>query len=725
MISPSAFRLRDIAATIAVATLVAIIPGWHLGYQSPAAYGWFWLLNTLLFVAVWALFETFFWSERLHETIIRLGVLTFSTVALLGLALGALKRLTPGGYLIALVLLVAVLLPLRARDGRRRSSAASGTLQDSTPRGGFPPVAILLVPVLILMLCYGWSHPPVGYDSLTYHLFFPARWLQHHALEIIPTPFGDQAPAYAPSNGELLYLWMMTPFHGDLIARVGQFPAYVFCAVAIYGAAQRLQIPRMHASYVSAFFLLSKPIIDQAVGADVDIVFAATFVAALYFALTATATGARSDIVLWGLATGLCLGTKYLGATYAPLLLALVIAPRVRSKAMWLIPGVGLLAAPWYIRNWIVGGSPLYPVGLTFGGVQIAAGAWTREVSLNNWAHLTDIRLLPGLLRDGAFGRSLFYAWLPFALFGVMILVARRRWLPLALAIGLPFLMCMIYWYVLPFNDATDTRYLFPAVALLLLLAGPSFGIGQTIGWLLEIAVYAALIWLIAVDRDAIVPSRFIWLYGTLASVLGILWRRLVRNAALAVIAAVIACSATFLVSVRSCPGTGCPLVTVAAFERPALFAGWDWIERHATPARIAYSGNNVPYRLLGPHLENAVSYVNIDRHQTWQYHDYEHAARSSGSYAPPQRPNLPYFRRHANYDEWLVNLRRQQIEYLFVTTLSTLLDADYDRDPDGFPIEASWAEAHRQQFTRVYENPSVRIYSINQNFSTHGVPDR
>jgi len=141
------------------------------------------------------------------------------------------------------------------------------------------------------------------------------------------------------------------------------------------------------------------------------------------------------------------------------------------------------------------------------------------------------------------------------------------------------------------------------------------------------------------------------------------------------------------------------------------MFEGWEWIEQHAQGATIAYSGNNLPYRLLGRRFENHVYYVNIDRHLHWRYHDYERAVRRRIDYTPPQRPNPPYFRQLANLDEWVQSLKDLDVAYLFLTRLSPLMEDDYLRDAEGFPIEAAWAAAHPDVFTPVYDNPEVRIY--------------
>ncbi len=55
--------------------------------------------------------------------------------------------------------------------------------------------------VVAIVVGYGLIHSPLtAYDSLSYHLFLPARWLQEHGLSIIATPFSDEAQAYAPGE---------------------------------------------------------------------------------------------------------------------------------------------------------------------------------------------------------------------------------------------------------------------------------------------------------------------------------------------------------------------------------------------------------------------------------------------------------------------------------------------------------------------------------------------
>src|SRR5579862_3494076 len=155
--------------------------------------------------------------------------------------------------------------------------------------GEIPVAAIAMVAATLTFACaFAIRNAPFTlYDSVSYHLFFAARWVQERAIGIIPTPFSDVAQAYAPGNGELLLAWLMLPFHSDVLARMGQLPFAPIAALAVYGIARRLRQPPPQAVFPAAFFLLSRPIVEQAIGADVDLICAAFFLCAVYFLLAA------------------------------------------------------------------------------------------------------------------------------------------------------------------------------------------------------------------------------------------------------------------------------------------------------------------------------------------------------------------------------------------------------------------------------------------------------
>jgi hypothetical protein len=713
--SPILPPTREVAKVVWFVSLLLVVPGWHFGYHSPASYVMFWVLNTLLLLNAWILQAAFFPSDHLSDALLRIAVLATGLITMSELALGGSGFLTPLACAAFLGVLLWALVLLTPSERLIAPAAQTITLP------WLHPAALLVAPILVFVFCVGSTHPPVEYDSLTYHLFFPARWLQDHGLSIIPTPFGDQAPAYEPGNAELFFLWLMLPFHGDLLARVGQLPFYGLSAITLYAISRRLGSPPEHAVYAGGLFLAARPVVEQAVGANIDLMFTATFLTSVYFGLTASETGRRSDVFLWGISIGLCLGAKFLGLVYLPLLLPFAFASRVRRHSIWALPGLAALAAPWYLRNWIVAGSPIYPATLAFAGMTVAQGAYPRSVMNNSvWEHVSDPALLPGIVQQ-AFGAQLLAVWLPFALLGILALVMRRRWLPLAVTVVMPPLMVALFWWVVPYNNAFSARYLFPGVALAMLLAPFAFSLNERVAPLVHIGLCVALLWLLMMSRHPLVPGRFVLMYAGLAGLVAVEWRRLDRDAGAFLLSFGALCAVSFLGSVQICPNAGCGLLGVSQWDRPTLFAGWEWTEQHATHATIAYSGNNVPYRLLGSHFDNRVSYVNVDRHVEWRYHDYDQAERRRSDYRLPERPYPPYYRRQPFGAAWMANLRRLNVDYVFLTRLSVLLieaenlspAINYAHDEAGFPIEATWMDADPRMFALVFETPEVKIYAV------------
>ena len=171
---------------------------------------------------------------------------------------------------------------------------------------------MIVLPLLAFIVAVGLVQSPLTlYDSLSYHLVFPARWLQEHRLSIVPTPFSDPAQAYQPANGELFFLWLMLPFHGDLLARIGQLPFLLLGAASLYAIARRCGARAGHAAYAPLFFVLARPVVEQAVGADVDLVCAASFLASMHLGIVAIETDAPRDWALWGVSSASFLAAKY------------------------------------------------------------------------------------------------------------------------------------------------------------------------------------------------------------------------------------------------------------------------------------------------------------------------------------------------------------------------------------------------------------------------------
>jgi hypothetical protein len=179
--------------------------------------------------------------------------------------------------------------------------------------------------------------------------------------------------------------------------------------------------------------------VEQAVGADVDLICWSLFLTSLYLGLWAVETGSRRDWLLWGVSLGLYAGTKYVALVYAPVFLVVPVvwlwrrsrvegAGRGLRQMAWVIPGLAAFALPWYVRNWVAAGSPLYPASLSLAGFTIARGAFSRAAMLHSVFHTTDVRLLPVMLAH-AVGTTLTLCWAPCVLVGAWRMARQlRRW---------------------------------------------------------------------------------------------------------------------------------------------------------------------------------------------------------------------------------------------------------------------------------------------------------
>jgi len=727
-----------VASVCVVLAATHLIVGWRLGFHSLSAYIISWSFFAIVALPARRLARSLFPSSASCDLFIRTAVLSFAAIVFAGLTLGSVHLLATVPFL---CLFAAGL-------------AASRLFEVDHARDGEPtrlpiPIAGVLVPLLAFVVASGFLRSPLTlYDSLSYHLVFPARWLQESVLSIVPTPFSDPAQAYQPGNGELFFLWLMMPFHGDLLARIGQLPFLLLAGTALYAIARRSGVAPAHAAYAPLFLFLARPVVEQAVGADVDLVCAAMFLTSLYLGIAAIDSDRNRDWAMWGVSVGLYLGTKYLAIVYLLVLLLLPLVRGVRRKAIWALPGLALFGLPWYARNWIVAGSPLYPSSVKVFGVLVARGAFSREAMNNSVFHVTSLRLFPPIAAH-AFGAGYALIWLPSACLGIASLVARRKWWPAGFVALLPLLMCPLFWLALPDNG--DSRFLLPAVTVATLLPTFAFGSGRVRNACLHTAYLIAAVWLI-VGAQRQIPASLPWFMGDWLALDGVVapdslglfaacaamticaaWAAARLNVApmwavVAVCVGVVGLTVGWPFS-KSADSLG--LLTLSpTYVRAGTVAGWEWTTNHVVDSVIAYAGNNVPYPLFGEHLNNSVRYINIDRHADWRFHDYARARGKSGvlgvhSLAQPSGQLMPiprdsseasrprFERWEGDRDAWLANLRAAGVSQLFVTVLSAYELEFSWHDEGGFPIEDAWARADPNLFRLLYENGQVRVYSL------------
>ncbi len=220
--------------------------------------------------------------------------------------------------------------------------------------------AIMLLLALVIALA-----PPAHWDSLTYHLVAPQRYLEASAIRAQP----DNFYLGLSENVEMLFGLVIGAFGRDTAAAPVHFGIGVLALLATAGLARRFA--GKSAGWWAALLLLSAYNLWALFGwAYVDL---ATM---LYGALALVALTAWREnpsdawLVVIGAIVGLAVGVKYAAGMIgvAAGLVILIQQPR-RVLRNGLIVGVTALIvfAPWAIKGIALYGNPIYP--FAFGGL--------------------------------------------------------------------------------------------------------------------------------------------------------------------------------------------------------------------------------------------------------------------------------------------------------------------------------------------------------------------
>jgi hypothetical protein len=174
-----------------------------------------------------------------------------------------------------------------------------------------------------------------------------------------------------PANNELVGLWLVAPFSGDFFISPVNFPSVLLMAAATLEFARLLGLSQTFRHLAALAVVSTNPMLRQLVCAENDITVAAMFVAVLCYAVRFARDGRQADLLLGAASLGLLAGVKFYALGYAAVawtsavLLTRLIRGRrcaIRLALIWII-GAVTLSGYWYLRNTLITGSPVYPVG--------------------------------------------------------------------------------------------------------------------------------------------------------------------------------------------------------------------------------------------------------------------------------------------------------------------------------------------------------------------------
>ena len=226
------------------------------------------------------------------------------------------------------------------------------------------PAAIVLG--LLLVTAVGGLALPMGdmnSDALAYHYPGPKVWLRHGVIR----PLADESLTYFPVVMETQFAALMS-LGGE--RGPGFFSVTAFCSLLLMtvSLARRLKLDATATWWVLAILATMPAAYRGTYDGYIDAVFAGFVLAAARLAFDSEET---KDYLLFGIFCGITMGAKYtgllawMGLIFCSLLISLVSCKHEKKlllKNLALACAVAILvAAPCYLRNWILYGSPIYP----------------------------------------------------------------------------------------------------------------------------------------------------------------------------------------------------------------------------------------------------------------------------------------------------------------------------------------------------------------------------
>jgi 4-amino-4-deoxy-L-arabinose transferase-like glycosyltransferase len=297
------------------------------------------------------------------------GLLVLSHVLFALIELGAVTR----G---ALWFLLAVLAALSADEARRwdrdRIAAVAARVR---PRNVLEWAFLAAGAAYAAWMTALATLPPLGYDSLVYHLEIPRQTLAQGGRPYLP----DNIYAFFPQLAENLFLFGLG-LGGEIAAKLFHSVFGALLGLSVYGFA-RVHVERGWACLAATIFLTVPSVMQSFTWAYVDL----TFTLYAFLALIALLRYVEREETVWAVAAGVMAGgawsTKFTGLQLL-LLLGLVLlvghaAARRRTipwRAATIVIVAALIFLPYPLRNWNSTGWPLYPLSL---------GGTTLEQDLN------------------------------------------------------------------------------------------------------------------------------------------------------------------------------------------------------------------------------------------------------------------------------------------------------------------------------------------------------
>jgi hypothetical protein len=242
---------------------------------------------------------------------------------------------------------------------------------------------------------------------LWYHLPIIGYILQSGAIEEIANhSFIDQFINIFPKNIELFFLWNMIFLKSSTIVDLSQLLFAIMGIAVVFSICRNMGIKQQSSLYAGLLFFFTPIIILQSTTNYVDVAITVLFLSALNFLIPfdeiekkalRVATHRKYRLLLAGLSAGLLLGSKGSGPLFLVILTSVVFGQELRRHSTcmntnfyksavlkhavkhttkyFILPAL-LVGGYWYGKNWVIYGSPVYPMNISFLGFTLFKGLY-------------------------------------------------------------------------------------------------------------------------------------------------------------------------------------------------------------------------------------------------------------------------------------------------------------------------------------------------------------
>ncbi len=274
----------------------------------------------------------------------------------------------------------------------------------------------------------GYLFPSYTWDAVWYHLPMVGYIMQSGAIQENSTPsFIDLFINIFPKNIELFFLWNIIFLKSDIIVDLSQLFFTITGVVAIYSLALKLKIKERYAIYSSLLFFFTPIIILQSTTNYVDIAVSVLFLIAVNFLMYDNPENYSGNnvlpILLSGLAAGILLGSKASGPLFVVVLSTVIMGQELIKRynpfniissrhegyvlkknlmiyLIYFLMPVLLTGGYWYIKNWLLYNNPVYPMEISFFNITLFKGVYEGIIDP-----------VPDIINNLSPMTKLFYVW--------------------------------------------------------------------------------------------------------------------------------------------------------------------------------------------------------------------------------------------------------------------------------------------------------------------------